>query len=231
METRKRRYKSILIPVGLVNVLSNVRVFYPNREDFDFTRVVEFSTSPFHFVFGRGEDITAGSLFRDIVHAQLQPDLNAYREDGFEPPLITSEEGRIALTWGYTFMLQESDRSFQGIYVGAGPYLAAEAYANFDAEFEKVLNSATDKYVRSAGMVIGGGEANQLALDITGSYRARFPFDLSYQLRGAGRYSNGSWYPAAGAGFNTRGTLASTRRSTAPAPSSSRTPMSGWPSP
>ena len=82
-------------------------------------------------------------------------------------------------------------------------------------------------------MVIGGGEANQLALDITGSYRARFPFDLSYhrdtwsayteyssglggtnfrlglkyrlsaiELRGAGRYSNGSWYPAAGAGFN-----------------------------
>jgi hypothetical protein len=98
--------------------LSNVRVFYPNREDFDFTRVVEFSTSPFHFVFGRSDDITAVSLFRDIVHAQLQPDLNAYREDAFEPPLLTSEEGRIALTWGYTFMLQEGDRSFQGIYVG-----------------------------------------------------------------------------------------------------------------
>ena len=30
---RQRRYKSILIPVGLVKVLSNVRVFYPNREE------------------------------------------------------------------------------------------------------------------------------------------------------------------------------------------------------
>jgi hypothetical protein len=173
---RQRRYKSVLIPVGLVRVLSNVRVFYPNREDFDFTRVVEYSASPFHFVFGRSDDITAGSLFRDLVHAQLQPDLNAYREDGFEPPLVTSEEGRINLTWGYTFKLHESDRSFQSIYVGAGPYLAAKAYADFDAEFEKVLNSATDRYVRSAGMVIGGGETDQLALDITGSYRARFPF-------------------------------------------------------
>src|SRR5262245_13615504 len=120
---RQRRYSSILIPVGLVRVLSNVRVFYPNREDFDFSRAVEFSTSPLHFVFGRGDDITAGSLFRDLIQAQLQPDLNAYRGGGFEPPLITSEEGRIAMTWGPTFMLREGERSFQSIYVGAGPYL------------------------------------------------------------------------------------------------------------
>ena len=81
----------------------------------------------------------------------------------------------MAMTWGHTFMLHEGDRSFQGIYVGAGPYLAAQAYADFDAEFEKLLNSETDRYVRSASMGIGGGETDQLALDITGSYRARFP--------------------------------------------------------
>ena len=38
---RQRRYKSVLIPVGLVRVLSNVRVFFPNREDFDFSRAVD----------------------------------------------------------------------------------------------------------------------------------------------------------------------------------------------
>jgi hypothetical protein len=172
---RQRRYKSILIPVGLVKVLSNVRVFYPNREDFDFSRAVEFGTSPLHLVLGRADDITFGSFFRDMIHAQLQPDLNAYREDSFEPPLVTQEDGRMAITWGYTFMLQESERSFQGIYVGAGPYLAAQAYADFDAEFEKLLNSETNRYVRSASMGISGGEKDQLALDITGSYRARFP--------------------------------------------------------
>jgi hypothetical protein len=190
---RQRRYKSVLIPVGLVKVLSNVRVFYPNREDFDFSRAVEFSTSPLHFVFGRSEDVTARSLFRDLIHAQLQPDLNAYRGDGFEPPLITSAEGRIAMTWGHTFMLHESDRSFQGIYVGAGPYLAAQAYADFDAEFEKLLNSSTDRYVRSASMGIGGGETDQLALDITGSYRARFPF---FAQDGPGASRNGLYVVA-----------------------------------
>src|SRR6186997_1958639 len=61
---RQRRYKSILIPVGLVKVLSDVRVFYPNREDFDLSRAVEFGTAPLHFVFGRSEDITAGAFFR-----------------------------------------------------------------------------------------------------------------------------------------------------------------------
>jgi hypothetical protein len=82
----------------------------------------------------------------------------------------------VAVNWGYTFMLQEDDRSFQSIYVGAGPYLAALASADFDAEFENLLNSSTDRYVRSASMGIGGGETDELALDVTGSYRARFPF-------------------------------------------------------
>jgi len=173
---RQRRYKSILIPVGLVKLLSDVRVFYPNREDFDFSRAVEYGTSPLHFVFGRSEDITAASFFRDMVKAQLKEDLNGYRDGGgFDTPLITSAEGLMAMTWGHTFMLREGDRSFQGIYVGAGPYFAAQAYADFDAEFEKVLNSSTDRYVRSASMVLGGGETDQVALDITGSYRARFP--------------------------------------------------------
>jgi hypothetical protein len=172
---QERRYKSILVPVGLVRVLSDVRVFYPNREDFDFSRAVEYGTSPLHFVFGRSEDITARAFFRDVIEAQLQPDLNAYREGGFDTPLITSAEGLMAMTWGYTFRLRERDRSFQRIYVGAGPYLASQAYADVDAEFEKLLNSSTDRYVRSASMGIGGGETDQLALDITGSYRARFP--------------------------------------------------------
>ena len=43
LSNRQRRYKSILILVGLVKVLSNVHVFYPNRENFDFTRVVNSS--------------------------------------------------------------------------------------------------------------------------------------------------------------------------------------------
>jgi hypothetical protein len=191
---RQRRYTSILIPVGLVRVLTDIRVFFPNREDFDLSRAVEYGTSPLHFVFGRSEDITAASFFRDMIHAQLQSDLNAYRAGGgFDTPLITSAEGLTAMTWGYTFMLHQTDRSFQGIYVGAGPYLAVQAYADFDSEFEKLLNSSTGRYVRSATMGLGGGETNQLALDITGSYRARFPL---FPTDGPGASRNGMYVAA-----------------------------------
>src|SRR5262245_66432770 len=55
---QERRYQSVLIPIGLVKVLSDIRVFYPNREDFDFSRVVQFSASPLHLVFGPTDTIT-----------------------------------------------------------------------------------------------------------------------------------------------------------------------------
>ena len=173
---RQRRYRSILIPIGLVKVLSDLHVFYPNREDFDFSRAVEFAYSPLHFVFGRSDDITVRTFFRDIVHAQLQPDLNAYR--GFDVDPSVTAEGLILENWGKTFMVRSDDRSFQGIYVGAGPYLAASAYAKFESELVNLLNSPVDRYLPDAGFGIGGGETDQLALAITGGYRARVPFFL-----------------------------------------------------
>ena len=170
---RQRRYKSIFIPVGLIKVLSNVRVFYPNREDFDFSRAVEFGTSPFHFVFGRSDDIKYRELFADIVDARVERDLNAY--SGSNVPSSTFAEGLVSPTWGKTFMLHEDERSFQGIFAGAGPYLAARAFALFDSELTRVLNGSGDEYIPAATLGVGGGETDQLALSITGGYRARFP--------------------------------------------------------
>ena len=87
MVERQRRYRSIVIPVGLVKLLSDVRVFFPTRDDFDFSRAVEYAYSPLHQVFGRREDMTAKSFFRDIVRAQLEPDLNAYRGFNIDPSI------------------------------------------------------------------------------------------------------------------------------------------------
>jgi len=188
---RQRRYKSILIPVGLVKVLSDIHVFYPNREDFDFSRAVEIVDSPLHFTFGRSEDITARWLFRDILNASLQSDPNAY--SGFELPVLTDAEGLVSLTWGKTFMLHEDDRSFQGIYVGAGPYLASQAFFEFDAELEQILSGSGNRYIPSASFGLGGGETDRLALDITGSYRARFPL---FTGEGATASRNGMYVAA-----------------------------------
>jgi len=188
---RQRRYKSVLIPVGLVKVLKDVRVFYPNREDFDFSRVVEFAESPLHFVLGRKEDITAKSFFRGVLNARLNSDPNAY--SGFELPVLTDTEGLLSLTWGKQFMLHEDSRSFQAFYVGAGPYLAAKADFEFDAELEQILNGSGNRYIPSASLGLGGGETDQLALDITGSYRARFPVFIG---DGTGSARNGMYVAA-----------------------------------
>jgi hypothetical protein len=183
MVERQRRYKTIMIPLGLVKVLTNVRVFYPNREDFDLSRAVEYAYSPLHHVFGRSEDITARTFFRDVVHAQLQPDLNAYR--GFDADPSVTAEGLILENWGKTFMVQKGERSFQGIYVGAGPYLAARAHAAFDGELVDVLDSPVDTYLPAASFGVNGGETSELALAITGGYRARLPYFAREGLEGS----------------------------------------------
>ena len=188
---RLRRYRSTLIPVGMIKVLSNVRVFYPNREDFDFSRAVEFASSPFHTVFGRGDDMTGRTFFRDIVHAQLQPDLNAY--SGVDPSLYFLEEGLLSENWGKTFMVRQVDQSYQGIYVGAGPYMAAKAYGAFDAELVDILNESDNKYLPNASLGTAGGETDQLAVAITGGYRARLPF---FAQDGAGASRNGMYLAA-----------------------------------
>ena len=175
----------------MIKVLSNVRVFYPNREDFDFSKAVEFAFSPLHTVFGRGDDITGRTFFRDIVHAQLQPDLNAY--SGFDPPTSFTEEGLLSENWGKTFMLRQDDWSYQGLYVGAGPYMAAKAYGAFDPELVDILNESDNKYLPNASLGIAGGETNQLAAAITGGYRARLPF---FAQDGAAASRNGVYLAA-----------------------------------
>jgi len=169
----QRRYKSIVIPVGLVRVIKNINVFYPNRKDFDFSSAVEFATRPLHQVIGRVEDYPGfHQLFADIRDARLNSDLNAY--SGFQTDRLDFVEGLVAPNWGYTFMLQQDERSFQGIYVGAGPYLAVRADYNINSEFKKILDGSGSTYLPFATLDLGGSTRQQTALDITGAYHARY---------------------------------------------------------
>ena len=189
---RQRRYKSILIPVGLVRMLRDVHVFFPNREDFDFSRAVEYAYSPIHFVFGRKEDITVRSFFKDVVNAQLERDLNAYAGGSNFDPSVTAE-GLVLENWGKTFMVRKGEQGFQGIYVGAGPYYGSTANVETTDELVNLLNSPVQTYVPGASMGISGGEISQLALAITGGYRARFPF---FVRQGTASSRNGMYVAA-----------------------------------
>ena len=90
-------------------------------------------------------------------------------------------------------MLRQDDRSYQGIYVGAGPYIAAKAYGAFDAELVDILNGLDNKYLAKCESWHRGRGTDQLAVAITGGYRARLPF---FAQDGAGASRNGMYLAA-----------------------------------
>jgi hypothetical protein len=57
-------------------------------------------------------------LFRDVVHAQLQPALNAYRGDGFDPPLINRRQAPDAFRTGHYALGNVLYTPVQNVLVG-----------------------------------------------------------------------------------------------------------------
>src|SRR5688572_22342191 len=77
MVEEQRSYKTIVIPLGVLQVLSNTDRFNPESDEFDLVRAIELAASPLHFQFNRGEDSISGrDLFPDIRNATLSRDLS-----------------------------------------------------------------------------------------------------------------------------------------------------------
>ena len=75
MVEEQRRYRSIVIPLGLFQVLRDFDVFKPESDEFDFVRAIEYAASPLHYQFGRDQESASGrELFTDIRGATLSRD-------------------------------------------------------------------------------------------------------------------------------------------------------------
>lgn len=169
-----RRYGTIVIPLGLFQVLRDFDVFNPDHDDFDPVRAMEYAASPLHFTFDRDAGPSGQRFVTDIVNARFNRDLNTYR--GFKPAGELVAEGLASPSWGHTFRLRDDgEGGFHGIYVGAGPYLSVETDASIDERLIDILASDVDVYVPNASFQIGNAAVDQLALAITGGYRARLP--------------------------------------------------------
>src|SRR5262249_27043311 len=113
-----RNYTSIVVPLGLIQVLSNLKVFDPNDPGFDALRAIDYVGNPFHYSFNRSEKAGNVDFIKNIVDAGFNRNLNVYR--GFTPPEHLVAGGLLAPNWGYTFKFHRgANRSYQGIYVGA----------------------------------------------------------------------------------------------------------------
>ena len=174
MIEEQRPYHSIVIPVGLLQLLNDFDVFKPESDQFDFVRAIEYTASPLHYQVNRHEESTSGrELFTDIRRATLSRDLSDYRGyDLSEQPLA---EGLASPTWGKTLRVRGGkDGPFQGFYVGAGPYVSMRTVTAIDPRVVDILASDLPLRFPNTNYLLGSDTAGQIAMAITGGYRGRF---------------------------------------------------------
>ena len=179
-------YRSLVLPFGLFQVFRDFDRLNPTKDNFDVIRTMEYAASPLHYTFGRNS-VTPGlvngstalnNFVTDIRNAELSRDLNRYR--GLAPANQPRAEGLASPNWGKTIRVTQGSRgAFQGVYVGAGPYLAMQTDVNFDQNLINVLGSRTDVYLANEQLHLGSATRGQMAMAITGGYRGRFALPSS----------------------------------------------------
>jgi hypothetical protein len=160
----------IPVPIGLIQVFKGgTDKFNPGSNNFDPVRALESATSPMHYTFGATTDSTGGRFINDLVNGRLSRNLASYA--GFNIPTSLSVQGLASPNAGGTIKFKKSDSAFQGIYIGAGPYLGVDTDLTVDPALADTLANGVNR--ANASMFLRNNSAVQLALSITLGYRAR----------------------------------------------------------
>ena len=172
MIDRQRPYTVIPLPFGLVQVLKDFDIYNPDSPKFDPIRAVEYAASPIHYIIGRDSDTSAQMLFvSDLRNATFSRDLSRYK--GFVPTSDLLAEGLAKPLWGGTIKFDKSPGGgYQGVYIGAGPYLSLSDHSKFDAQLLNVLSTGVNAV--NAAMPISNTDTGQAALAAVVGYRGRF---------------------------------------------------------
>ena len=166
-----REYSSIVIPLGLLQLLGDFDRLNPDKDEFDPILAMEYAANPIHFTLNRDPGGQRGQFVSDIVDGRVNPDLSAYQ--GFQPVNQLTAEGLANPSWGKTFKFRRrSNGSYQGFYIGAGPYFSVRNDLNIDETLTEIFGGSASK--PNETMRINNFSTAQLALAVTGGYRARF---------------------------------------------------------
>jgi hypothetical protein len=175
MIDREKGYRSIVLPFGLLQIFSDFDRLDPTHDDFDLVRTIEYAASPLHYTFDRDTTGSGREFVTDVRKASLSRDLNRYR--GFVPANQPTAQGLLSPRWGGTIPLHRGrSGSLQGLYIGAGPYVAMKTDLVVDPSLRSLLDSSTDVYLPQTRFDLGSASRGQLAAAITGGYRGRFPW-------------------------------------------------------
>lgn len=174
MIQEESKYRVIPLPFGLIQVVKDIDRLNPSKDEFDLVRAIELMASPLHFTFGRDTTDSAGGDFVvDITNGELSRDLNDYK--GFVPVNQPTAEGLASPNWGYTFKVNRGGgESFQGVYVGAGPYISTRTVPAIDERLITILRPGENVYIPNAQLLAQDVTQFQAALAVTGGYRGRF---------------------------------------------------------
>jgi hypothetical protein len=171
---QNRSYRSIPVPLGLLQILRHPKIFDPGDPDFNPLRAMEYAANPIHYTILRNGSDAGEQLVTDLVNGQISRDLNTYR--GFIPKSNLKAAGLVDPTFGKTFrFLGDSNGPRHGIYVGAGPYLSVATDVNIDQGLVDLLASDTDTYAPNSTFKILDTTAGQVASALTTGYRVRIP--------------------------------------------------------
>ena len=169
----ERAYRSIVLPFGLFQVFRDFNKLNPSNDEFDLIRTMEYAAAPLHYTFGRDTTNTGQQFVVDIRNAELSRDLNRYR--GFVPANQPRAEGLASPNWGHTFKVRTGPGgAFQGIYIGAGPYLSMQTDVSIDQQLIDILGAPSPIVIPNTQIRLGNTSRGQMALAITGGYRGRF---------------------------------------------------------
>jgi hypothetical protein len=172
----EREYSSIIIPLGLFQLIAEHDRFNPsNKAKFDPILGLEYAANPLYLVIGRNSGGVGTKLVSDIINGRLPNylDLNNYR--GFVPTNYLRSEGLISPSWGVNVPLQKKkDGMFQKVFVGVGPYLSVKNELNIDKGLTDILGSSTNVFRPNQQYRIEDNMSGQLAMAVTVGYRGRF---------------------------------------------------------
>lgn len=170
----EREYRAIVLPFGLIQVFRDFKKLNPSNDEFDLVRTIEYAAAPIHYTIGRdSSDSKADDFIVDIGNGELSPDLNDYK--GFIPVNQPAAAGLAAPNWGKTFIVRQgAGGSFQGIYVGAGPYVSMRTAPTIDEQLIRILSADERVYLPNTQLTAHDTTQGQLALAVAGGYRGRF---------------------------------------------------------
>ena len=166
-------YSSFGLPLGLIQLYQHRDSFNPNdKVNFNPLLAIEDLSNPMHITFGRESETQGEHIVRDLVNGNLNRDLSTYK--GFVPKSPMTMSGTFTPDYGKTIRLLKVGKLYQGIFVGAGPYLTASTNLAIDPSLLANWSGASNSIPTSASLYFDNLTESQAAVSITGGYRGRY---------------------------------------------------------